>query len=185
MYWQVFAESFPLPTRNAFMKTKYTVYVVLISMFTLLAGGLTAQQGGMQMPPNMQMPSPEEIQKMMEQQVTTMVNQYFPKGDEDGDGELTMDEYKKLYDIISSSMPIARGEGETDEEKAERLEKEFAVIDDDDDDALTKEELIHAFLNPEEMEAAMDEENAEGDDEDSEDGEAEGEDDEESEEEEG
>ena len=166
------------------MNTKKTINVVLISVFTVLAGGLIAQQGGMQMPPNMQMPSPEEMKKMMEQGVTALVDQYFPRGDEDGDGELTLDEYKKMHDIMMTGMGMPADEEETDEEKAERFKKEFAIIDSDDDDALSKKEIIHVFLNPEEMEAAMNEDTAEGEDENSEDDEAEGKDDEESDEEE-
>ena len=130
------------------MKTEKLKVVLLVSLLLVATVGLFAQQGGMAMPSGMQnqMPTPEEMQKIMEAQVKSMVDQTFPQVDDDEDGELSMDEFKKLYEMTAAQDPTV-AEEETEEEKAERMKEEFEEIDADDDDSLTKEEIISSVLD--------------------------------------
>ena len=153
------------------MKTEKLIVVVLISLLTGASVGLIAQQGGMQMPPGMQMqmPTPEEMEKIMEAQVKSMVDQTLPQVDEDEDGALSMDEFKKLYDMMTAEVPAIEEE-ETEEEKAEKMKEEFEEIDSDDNDSLSKEEIIASIIK--QMKEDLGIETSEEDEEDSEDEEA-------------
>lgn len=152
------------------MKTQKSMLLVLSSLLALVAGGLAAQGGGMQMPPAMQMPTPEEILKGLEANVKMMADQLIQQFDEDEDSALSLDEFTKMYDAMSAGMIVE--EEETDEEKNERLKKEFEDADTDDDDSLSKDEMIaHGIKQAKaEMSEAMGIEFPEETEEDSDDG---------------
>lgn len=149
------------------MKTKKSMTVLLVSLLTVAAGGLIAQQGGM-MPAQgmgmpMQPPTPEQIKAQMKEGMKMLIGQV----DGDKDGELSLDEYKKMYDMITGGAP--QDEEETEEEKADRLKTEFEDADEDDNDSLTLDEFVDYAMKKMEEEANGEE--SEEDDADSEDGE--------------
>lgn len=160
------------------MKIEKVIVVVFISLVTAVTSGLIAQQGGMQMPPGMQgqMPTPEQIEemirqqmKMMEAQMKATVDQEFPKYDDDEDGKLSADEFEDLYKLMMVGMQSGT-ESQTDEEKAEQMKKQFEEMDGDDDDSLTKEEIVAWSVKKMKEDAGIedseeDEEDAESEDE--------------------
>lgn len=145
------------------MKTNKSITVFLVSLLVFATGGLMAQQGGMQMPPAqgmgmpMQPPTPEQMKEGMK----VLIGQV----DNDKDGELSLDEYKKLYDMLMAGVP--EDEEETEEEKADRLKTEFEEADEDDSDSLSVDEFVDYAMKK--MEEEANGEDSEDDDEESED----------------
>ena len=157
------------------MKIEKVIGVVIVLLVTAMAGGLIAQQGGMQMPPGApgQMPTPEQIEafmkqqmKMMEAQLKATVDQEFPQYDDDEDGKLSADEFEELYDKMIVGMQSG-GEPESEEDKAEQMKKKFEEIDTDDDDSLTKDEIIASVMKQMKADAGI--EDSEEDEDDAED----------------
>ena len=157
------------------MKIEKVIGVVIVLLVTAMAGGLIAQQGGMQMPPGApgQMPTPEQIEafmkqqmKMMEAQLKATVDQEFPQYDDDEDGKLSADEFEELYDKMMVGMQSG-GEPESEEDKAEQMKKKFEEIDTDDDDSLTKDEIIASVMKQMKADAGI--EDSEEDEDDAED----------------
>lgn len=126
------------------MKTQMSMFLVLSSLLTFVAGGLAAQGGAMQIPPGMQMPTPEEMLKQLEANVKMMADQLIQQFDDDDDSALSFEEFTEMYDTMAAGTIME--EEETEEEKQERLKKEFEDADTDDDDSLSKDEVFaHGF----------------------------------------
>lgn len=123
------------------MIAKKSVIVFLTSLFTVFGGTLIAQQGGMQIPQGMPMapPTPEQIQAQMKQMVQMMFSQI----DTDSSGSISLDEYKKMLEMM---RPAQSSDGESEEETAERIKKEFEDADSDDDDALSLDEMVELAM---------------------------------------
>lgn len=163
------------------MKIEKVIVVVFVSLVTAVTSGLIAQQGGMQMPPGMQgqMPTPEQIEefmkqqmKMMETQIKATVDQEFPKFDDDEDGKLSADEFEELYKKMMVGVPGMQSgaEPESEEEIAEQMKKRFEEIDADDDDSLSKDEIAASIIKQMKADAGIedseeDEDETEDDDE--------------------
>lgn len=136
------------------MKTQKSIAIVLISLLTVSGGALLAQQmGGMQ---GFQMPSEEEMKEMMKAQAKESAKESMKEYDEDEDGSLSLDEFTTMVDEAEAEMAqgaemmpaemkaaikkLGAPEGETDEEKAERMKEMFEGADGDDDDLMSLDE---------------------------------------------
>lgn len=132
------------------MKTQKSIVTVLVSLLTVVGGALIAQQGGMG---GFQMPSEEEMKEMMKAQAEQSAKVAMEEFDEDDDDSLSLDEFKKMLEEMETEiaemakmMPAAAKlgapEGETDEEKADRMKKVFEGADGDDDDSISLDESV-------------------------------------------
>ncbi len=131
------------------MKTQKSIAIVLVSLLTLGGVALIAQQGGMGGMQGFQMPSEEEMKEMMKAETETSMKEY----DDDEDGSLSLDEFTKMVTEAEAEMAeaakmmpamkkLGAPEGETDEEKEERMKKLFEGVDGDDDDLLSLDETV-------------------------------------------
>ena len=163
------------------MKTQKSIVTVLVSLLTVVGGALIAQQGGMG---GFQMPSEEEMKEMMKEGAEQTAKEAMEEYDEDDDDSLSLEEFKKMLGEMETEiaemakmMPnvakLGAPEGETDEEKEERMKKVFEGADADDDDSISLDESVTYQL--EMMEKSMkvmmgediDEDEEESDDEES------------------
>ncbi|MYD45865.1 MAG: hypothetical protein F4W92_05890 [Gammaproteobacteria bacterium] len=131
------------------MKTQKSIAIVLVSLLTVAGGALIAQQGGMGGMQGFQMPSEEEMKEMMKAETEESMKEY----DDDEDGSLSLDEFTKMVDEAEAEMAqaaemmpaikkLGAPEGETEEEKAERMKKMFEGADGDDDDLMSLDETV-------------------------------------------
>lgn len=130
------------------MKTQKSIVTVLVSLLTVVGGALIAQQGGMG---GFQMPTAEQMKEMMKAQAEESAKLSMEEHDEDDDNSLSLDEFKNMMEQMESElaevvtmMPalakLGAPEGETDEEKEERMKEVFEGADADDDDSVSFDE---------------------------------------------
>ncbi len=127
------------------MYSKTPLFATVICLF--VAGGIFPHQEqapppGAQPPAGILTPTPEQLEERMKLAVKQMVDQALPLADADEDGELSFEEFKELFRIMTAGRPEPPEiQAKSDEEKAQFIQEEFDKFDADADDSITKDEM--------------------------------------------